>query len=93
MLDQVQEDGFGWTNGVVLDLLTTYNDRMSVLGPGLDDKYSPFRPQTDFYFRDEPYHSDSRSSRSALNGASQQLNDLRSFTVFVLSILVASIFL
>uniref|UniRef100_A0A0M3KCT4 Trehalase n=1 Tax=Anisakis simplex TaxID=6269 RepID=A0A0M3KCT4_ANISI len=87
------QDGFGWTNGVVLDLLTTYNDRMSVLGPGLDDKYSPFRPQTDFYFRDEPYHSDSRSSRSALNGASQQLNDLRSFTVFVLSILVASIFL
>ncbi|PIO71089.1 hypothetical protein TELCIR_07022 [Teladorsagia circumcincta] len=24
------QDGFGWTNGVILDLLVTYNDRLRV---------------------------------------------------------------
>ncbi|KHN71699.1 Trehalase, partial [Toxocara canis] len=75
------QDGFGWTNGVVLDLLTTYNDRLSVLGPGLYDIYSPFRPS-----REEPNLSDTRFSRSTLSGS--QDVDL-SIRVLLISIILS----
>ncbi|VDO43645.1 trehalase, putative [Brugia malayi] len=35
------QDGFGWTNGVVLDLLTTYYDRMTIGDIGQNVTHGP----------------------------------------------------
>ncbi|VDM98476.1 unnamed protein product [Thelazia callipaeda] len=37
------QDGFGWTNGVILDLLTKYKDEMKIVDY-TQLQHSPFRP-------------------------------------------------
>uniref|UniRef100_A0A8R1TXH5 Trehalase n=1 Tax=Onchocerca volvulus TaxID=6282 RepID=A0A8R1TXH5_ONCVO len=38
------QDGFGWTNGVILDLLVTYSDRMTIAGIGDELTPKPIKP-------------------------------------------------
>ncbi|EFO15755.1 trehalase [Loa loa] len=45
------QDGFGWTNGVILDLLVTYHDRMTIRGTDQSISHRSTRP-----CRSEAYH-------------------------------------
>lgn len=38
------QDGFGWTNGVILDLLVTYSDRMTIADIGDELTPKPIKP-------------------------------------------------
>ncbi|EFO19502.1 trehalase [Loa loa] len=45
------QDGFGWTNGAILDLLVTYRDRMTIRGTDQSISHRSTRP-----CRSEAYH-------------------------------------
>ncbi|KAE9554375.1 hypothetical protein FO519_002434 [Halicephalobus sp. NKZ332] len=82
------QDGFGWTNGAILDLLVTYADRITLYDDGENDDGSSTPPSLTTSENDDGSSTPPSSTTPENNGGSS-----REMVPIILTLFCASVFL